>query len=72
MPKISGPELARRLQQLRPGLRLMYTSGYTESHRLREEVVTHNVPFLQKPYTEPELLGKIREVLDASVSQAAS
>jgi PAS domain S-box-containing protein len=71
MPKISGPELVRRLQKLRPGLRLIYTSGYTESHRLREEVVTHNLPFLQKPYTRSELLSKVREVLDASVSQAA-
>jgi len=68
MPEASGPELVKHLQQLRPGLRLIYTSGYADNPALREEVLKHNLPFLQKPYGQSELLGKIREVLDMPVT----
>jgi PAS domain S-box-containing protein len=69
MPEVSGPELAKRLQRLRPGVRLIYTSGYTDNSALREDVLKHNLPFLQKPYDQSELLSKVREVLDMPVPQ---
>jgi DNA-binding NtrC family response regulator len=68
MPGTSGPELVKHLQRLRPGLRFIYTSGYTDNPALREDVLNHNLPFLQKPYGQSELLTKVREVLDARVS----
>src|SRR5579859_540532 len=67
MPEVSGPELAKRLQRLRPGVRLIYTSGYTDNSALREDVLKYNLPFLQKPYGQSELLSKVREVLDIPV-----
>src|SRR5262249_42703773 len=68
MPGASGPELVKHLQKLRPGLRFIYTSGYTDNPALREDVLNHNLPFLQKPYGQAELLSKVREVLDVKAS----
>jgi len=70
MPGDHGPALARRLQQQRPGIRLMYVSGYVENPALREEVLDRNLPFLQKPFRPAELLTKVRQVLDSSLLQA--
>jgi PAS domain S-box-containing protein len=70
MPGDNGPELARRLQQQRPGVRLMYVSGYVENPALREEVLGHNLPFLQKPFEPAEMLTKVRQVLDSPLFQA--
>lgn len=69
MPGGNGPALARRLQQQRPGVRLMYVSGYVENPALRKEVLGHNLPFLQKPFEPAELLTKVRQVLDSSLLQ---
>lgn len=68
MPEISGTELSRRLLKLRPTARLMYTSGYTENPAVRHEVLKYNLPFLQKPFGESDLLAKVREVLDMPIS----
>jgi DNA-binding NtrC family response regulator len=70
MPGDNGPALARRLQQQRPGIRLMYASGYLETPALRDEVLDHNVPFLQKPFGPAELLTKVREALDSPLLRA--
>lgn len=72
MPEMSGPELAKVLQKLRPGVRLLYTSGYTEDHRLRQEVLENKLPFLQKPFTRANLLSKVREVLSTPISQTVT
>jgi PAS domain S-box-containing protein len=70
MPGGNGPALARRLQQERPGIRLMYVSGYVENPALRDEVLDHNFPFLQKPFSPAELLAKVRHALDSPLLQA--
>jgi PAS domain S-box-containing protein len=66
MPVMGGRELAARLAQLRRGLKVLFTSGYTN------ETVKQEVPgtlFLEKPFT-PAMLGKkVREVLDAVPAQ---
>ncbi|MBI3098598.1 MAG: response regulator [Planctomycetes bacterium] len=65
MPGMSGRELADRLVALRPGVRVLYTSGYTDRTIVSQGVLDPGMAFIQKPYT-PDLLGrKIREVLDA-------
>jgi PAS domain S-box-containing protein len=60
MPHMSGIDLAERLIVLRPELRVLYTSGYTQS-----ALVHRQVAFLQKPYVPETLLARVREVLDA-------
>jgi CheY-like chemotaxis protein len=64
MPGMSGHELAERLTRRRPGMKVLYISGYTEN-----TVFDHGVPgdrawFVQKPFTARSLLDKVRLVLD--------
>jgi two-component system, cell cycle sensor histidine kinase and response regulator CckA len=63
MPRMSGVDLAARLRPQRPGMRVLYMSGYTETP-LRLEEATH-ARFLQKPFTPGALLEAVRDTLDA-------
>lgn len=65
MPGLSGRRLAQILSSERPGLRVVYTSGYTDDAIVRHGVLERGLAFLQKPYASMALLRKIREVLDA-------
>ena len=64
MPEMGGPELASALSSRRPGLRLLFMSGYTDDSMLRHGVFEGEVAYLQKPLTPDLLLRRVREVLD--------
>jgi PAS domain S-box-containing protein len=64
MPGASGPELTRRLAEQRPGLKMIYMSGYTEEAIVHHGVLDPGIAFLQKPFSSETLGRKIREVLD--------
>lgn len=64
MPDGSGPELARRLVERRPALKVIYTSGYTEEAIVQHGVINPGIVFLHKPFTSEALGRKIGEVLD--------
>jgi PAS domain S-box-containing protein len=66
MPKMSGPELARRLRASQPDLLVLYCSGYTEDSVVRQSGLEPGTAFLPKPYTRETLLDKVRELLDAA------
>ncbi len=65
MPQMSGYELAQRLLPLRPELKVIYTSGYTDDAIVHHGVLEPGLFFLQKPFTPNSLASKVREVLDA-------
>ena len=65
MPGLGGHDLAKRLEAMRPGLKVLYMSGYTDSSIGQHGVLQAGISLLQKPFTEEELVQKIREVLDA-------
>ncbi len=65
MPHMSGPELAQRLRDQRPDLRVLFMSGYTDDATLRHGVLRSEVFFLQKPFTPEVLARRVRETLDA-------
>jgi PAS domain S-box-containing protein len=65
MPQMSGPDLARRLASIRPGMRVLCMSGYTDDSIVRHGVLESGVAFIQKPITPALLARKVREVLDA-------
>jgi two-component system cell cycle sensor histidine kinase/response regulator CckA len=64
MPGASGPELTKQLVERRPGLKVLYMSGYTEDSIVQHGVVDPGIAFLQKPFTAETLGRKVREVLD--------
>jgi two-component system cell cycle sensor histidine kinase/response regulator CckA len=65
MPGMNGRQLAEALQAVRPALRVLYVSGYTEDALLRRGVRAELDHFLQKPYASAVLIQKVREVLEA-------
>jgi PAS domain S-box-containing protein len=67
MPAMSGRELSSRLLLERPGLRVLFASGYTDDAIVRHGVFEADVAFIQKPFSPAALLAKVREVLDQPV-----
>jgi FixJ family two-component response regulator len=64
LPGESGPQLFDRAAQVRPGLRVLYMSGYTDDAVSRERLLEPGAAFIQKPFTAEDLSRKVREVLD--------
>jgi signal transduction histidine kinase/CheY-like chemotaxis protein len=63
---VSGRDLATRMQTARPGVRVLYASGFVEDHVAREARLQEGVNFLQKPFTPVTLLACVRACLDAT------
>jgi len=63
MPRMSGPELARRLRARRPALRVLCMSGYPESPDREGEATASWTGWLQKPFTPDMFMSKVRECL---------
>jgi hypothetical protein len=64
MPGFSGSELARRLVEKRPGLRVLFISGYTDQEAAQWSRLKQPVQFLQKPFHPDAFLAKARQILD--------
>ncbi len=66
MPNLSGVDLVQRLKLVRPHLKVLYMSGYTDSTVVRHGIEETEVNYLQKPFTPDLLRKKVRELLDRS------
>lgn len=66
MPRMSGRELAAQLTALRPTMKVLFASGYTQDVTSRHGVLEPDVNFIQKPYTPHGLAARIRRLLDTA------
>jgi two-component system cell cycle sensor histidine kinase/response regulator CckA len=64
MPQMGGKELVDKLLLMKPQIKLIYISGYTENSIVHQGVLDPNIDFLQKPFSYEAIAAKVREVLD--------
>src|SRR5215470_11746856 len=67
MPGMSGPQLAEHLVLSRPGLSVLYMSGYADDPAVQLQIATPRIAFVKKPFSKQVLISKIREVLDGAL-----
>ncbi|MBZ5550194.1 MAG: PAS domain S-box protein [Acidobacteriia bacterium] len=72
MPGIGGRELAKKLLLVRPGISVLYLSGYTEDTVVHQGALIPGTAFLQKPFTLQSLAKKVRDVLNSKRASAAA
>ena len=65
LPGASGREIAQRVGALRPGIKVLYMSGYTDDALIRDHGLDESFAFLQKPFSQGSVAAKVREVLDS-------
>ena len=68
MPSVSGRELAERIEKLRPGIKVLYMSGYTDQAVVHHGILESDAVLLQKPFTLATLAEKLREILSVEVA----
>ena len=65
MPELGGRELAEKLNSKFPEIKVLFTSGYTDNHIVKNGELERGVNFIQKPFTVNGLSRKLREILDS-------
>ena len=63
MPGMDGPTFAAHARKMRPGLRVVFISGYAQDS-FRRNLVDHDFLFLPKPFSLTDLTAKVKEALD--------
>ena len=69
-PGMSGPMLADKLTEIQPDLKVLYMSGYDNTHVVQKYVVEKGHALLTKPFTVDEMKKKVREILPATAHNA--
>jgi len=67
MPGMNGVEVAGRVLRVRPGIRIVYMSGYADQDLVGQGLLQPGTHFLQKPFTPQELGTRVREILNGPV-----
>jgi CheY-like chemotaxis protein len=69
-PGMSGPMLADKLSEIQPDLKVLYISGYDNTHVVQKYVVEKGHALLTKPFTLEEMQAKVRDLLKPTVHNA--
>jgi CheY-like chemotaxis protein len=65
MPGMNGRQLFERVRHLRPAMKVLFMSGYTDDSIMRDGVLLAGVQFIQKPFSQAAMAKKVFEVLNA-------
>lgn len=65
-PNMNGCDLAHAMRIIRPGIKVIYMSAFTDDERVGDEVVAGQAQFLRKPFTRKELLWAVDQILAAA------
>ncbi len=65
MPEMNGKALADKLQKMLPKVKVIFVSGYTDDHIVRNGMLEKGIHFIPKPYSAETLAAKVREILSA-------
>jgi CheY-like chemotaxis protein len=71
MPTLGGRGMVDELNELSPGMRVLFMSGYTDNEILRRGISTSETDFLQKPFTAESLCAAVRTVLNKPATRTA-
>jgi PAS domain S-box-containing protein len=69
MPGMNGPTMAKKLEEIRPGLKVLYMSGYSGGFGAGRGLLEDGLPLLQKPFSGSVLLRRVRESLESQESK---
>jgi PAS domain S-box-containing protein len=72
MPKLSGVEAGNAIRLIKPGVKILFTSGYPEEVIQKKGIVSPGVNFMIKPVAPVELLQKVRDIMSSDAVTAAS
>lgn len=72
MPRLGGRDLARRLAEQRPDVRVLFMSGYAESEIVHRGLLDPGIAFLEKPFTADELTAAVRTTLESDAQRILS
>jgi PAS domain S-box-containing protein len=72
MPGINGRTMVSRLKASRPGIKVLYVSGYTDNAVVHDSMLASNVAFLQKPFTPDSLASKVFEMINCAPTVATT
>jgi CheY-like chemotaxis protein len=64
LPGMNGRELARQLHNRQPGIKVLFMTGYSRNAIVHQGRLDHGVEVVQKPLTQADLSGRVRDVLD--------
>jgi two-component system, cell cycle sensor histidine kinase and response regulator CckA len=69
MPELGGQELAQRVSELRPGLPVIFMSGYTDADLIRRGLLAAGIPYLEKSFSPEALARMVRAVLSSATPE---
>jgi DNA-binding NtrC family response regulator len=72
MPQMGGRELAEQVAKMRPEMKVLFMSGYTDDAIVHHGVLDAGMAFIQKPFTPDSLASKVRDMLDASTRRSST
>jgi CheY-like chemotaxis protein len=68
LPEMHGPVIARKVQERHPSMKVLFVSGYSENDISDQGVLDPGIEVLQKPFSQQDLVRKVREMLEATVA----